>query len=324
MSKPKKHHYVPQFLLRNFSDSERKSVFVLDKSNEKIYRSSLLDTGSEKYFYEYTGANLGTDTEAKLAELESVCSPIVEDIIRQECIDAISLRDRTLLCLFASVQKLRTNKQREEFEQLNRFISESFKSKGIDPNKDVENFKELSREEIINASIRNLHSLGADLAQYFINKEIRLVKAPDNEEFYISDHPITLYNHFPRGGRGNLGLGLRGIEIQFPISPKLCLDFFCSETVSRLRLAVAHYKVMKLAGVALPPSLPEREGLLADFDSKTTKILKPENVEFNNSLQVLQSSRFIYSHNGKFDLAIDMLKTNPELRQPRWFNNWGN
>ncbi len=321
MSKPKKHHYISQFLLKNFTDSEKKTVFVLDKTNGKIYKSSLLDTGSENFFYEFAGINPGTDTEAKLANLESVCAPIFEQVIRKESIKAIRAKDRALLCLFASVQHLRTNKQREEIEQLNKFISEFFKSEGIDPNKDVENFKELSQEEIINASISNLHSLGADLTRHFINKEIRLIKAPDNEEFYISDHPITLYNHFPREGRGNLGLGLRGIEIQFPISPKLCLNFFCSETISKLRRAVAHFRVMKHLGMGAPLDMSEPEEILQEFDSKATKVLRRENVEFNNSLQVSQSSRFIYSHNGKFDLAIEMLKTNPELRLPRWFNN---
>ena len=322
MSKPKKHHYVPRFLLKNFAESEKKIVFVLDKTTGKIYKSSLLDTGSENYFYEYNGADMATDTEAKLAKLESYCAPIFDEIVRQESIQAISTKERTLLCLFASVQNLRTNKQREEIEQLNRFMSDSFRSQGIDPNNDVENFRELSRKEIINSSIRNLHSLGADLAKHFINKEIRLLKAPDYEEFYISDHPITLYNHFPRDGRGNLGLGLRGIEIQFPISPKLCLDFFCSETVSRLRMAVAHFKVMRHFGVPpLSQGIQEPEGLLGDFDRKPQRC---SNRRMSNLITICRSrSRHDSSTacSGKFDLAIDMLRTNSELKRPRWFNN---
>ncbi len=320
-TEPKKHHYISQFLLKNFSHSENKNVFVLDKKNGKIYKSSLLDTGSENFFYKYTASKSDINTEAKLAKLESICAPIVNEVIRRESIEAISLKERTLLCLFASVQHLRTNKQREEIEQLNRFMSESFKSRGIDPNKDVENFKELSEEEIKNASISNLHSLGAELAQYFVDKEIRLVKAPDEVEFYISDHPITLYNYFPRAGRGNLGLGLRGIEIQFPLSPKLCMVFFCSKTVMKLRLAVSHCKTMKQLGIAVPLETSDPEKYLNELDAKLTKVLKPENVEFNNWLQVSQSSRFIYCHNGDFDLAVDVLRKSPELNNPRWFNN---
>lgn len=317
---PKKHHYVSQFLLKNFCEGGNKRLFVLDKKLERIYKSSLLDTGSEKYFYKSTDLNFHINTETKLSHLESTSAPIFSEIIRQESIAAISHTERTLLCLFASVQHLRTNNQRTQIKQINELISKSFRSDGIDPNKDVENFCELSQEDIKNASINNLHSLGAEMAEHFINKEITLVKAPDMAEFYISDHPIVLYNHFPRAGRGNLGLGLRGIEMQFPLSPKLCLVFFCSETVMKLRNSIRHCKAMKPHGIDMPLDMSEPLKYLDNLDAKATKILKHENVEFNNSLQVSQSSRFIYSHNGNFDLAIDMLKTNPELKDPMWFS----
>lgn len=319
--KPKKHHYVPQFLLKNFCEEKNKRLFVLDKKLTRIYESSIIDTGSENYFYKSTDSNFDVDTETKLSQLETNCAPIFNKIIRQESIATISLSESTLLCLFTAVQTLRTNNPREQIKQINELISKSLKSEGINPNKDVENFREMSEEDIKNASIMNLHSLGAEMAEHFSDKEIALVKAPHGAAFYTSDHPVALYNHFPRPGIGNLGLGLRGIEIQFPLSPKLCLVFVCSETVKKIRHGINHCKTMKRYGIAAPLDMSEPQKYIDSLDAKVTKVLKPENVEFNNSLQVSQSSRFIYSINGNFDLALDMLKTNPELKDPVRFSS---
>ncbi len=42
--------------------------------------------------------------------------------------------------------------------------------------------------------------------------------------------------------------------------------------------------------------------------------LQPENVEFANSLQVIWSERFVFARNREhLALALDMLRTNPEL-----------
>jgi hypothetical protein len=42
--------------------------------------------------------------------------------------------------------------------------------------------------------------------------------------------------------------------------------------------------------------------------------MKPENVDFINSLQVIWAERFVYARNREhLEMPLDMLKTNPEL-----------
>ncbi|MCU7837707.1 MAG: DUF4238 domain-containing protein [gamma proteobacterium symbiont of Taylorina sp.] len=313
---PKKHHYVPQFILRNFSIGKKKRIFVLDKRNLKVFTSHTKDIAHENHFYKDDEFGFEVDTETKLADLESECAPIFSRIISEESIKNINEFDRALICLFTTVQLTRTNNTREFLASMNKAIADWARKSGIDPNIDIENFYEQTEKEIKESSIKILRSVPGDTAKHLLDKEMVLVKSPKREPFYISDHPVVMYNHYPRQGRGNLGIGLKGIEIHFPISPRLCLMFICGETIEEIRSKVSEHNIRIRLGTAFPVDMSEPEEYVEDLNCKKTRLLKPENVEFHNSLQVIQSSRFIYSGNKEFELAKDMLDTEPELRFP--------
>jgi len=315
-AKPKKHHFVPRLLLKNFCSGTKENIFVLDKQTQNKYQASIYDAAAEKYFYEYSDKSFNIDTEEKLSLLEGRCGEIFKKIIETETLVNIDDAERKLLCLFTAIQTLRTNNQREKLGQINKTMSNAFRTMGIDPNHDINNFRELSKEDVKNASIINMLALGEEVARHFIDKELSLVKAPTDSEFYISDHPVTLYNYFPRHGRGNIGVALDGIEIHFPITPKLCLNFLCRKTLSQVRNRVQHVKLLKSQGLVIPINIADAEKYLNQFDHKECRELQPENIEFHNSLQVSQSIRFLYSKSGNFELAFDIFKSNPEIKNP--------
>lgn len=312
----KKHHYVPQFLLKNFSIGKKKRIYVFDKRSSRIFASHVRDIAHENHFYKDDDLEFDIDTETKLASLESECAPIFSRIVSEQSIKGINDFERALICLFTTVQLSRTNNTREHLTSMNKSIVDWAMKSGIDPNKDIENFHEQTEEEVKKSAINILRSIPGDLAKHFLDKELVLVKSPKGECFYISDHPIVMHNHYPRRGRGNLGIGLRGIEIHFPISPRLCLMFICGETIGELRSKVHDHHMRIHLGTAFPIDMSEPEEYVNDINSKITRVLKPENLEFHNSLQVSQSSRFIYARNNEFELAKDMLNSNPELRLP--------
>ena len=50
-NRPKKHHYVPQSILRHFSaDKTRTKIYVFDKTSMRSYSSSIRNAGCENYF----------------------------------------------------------------------------------------------------------------------------------------------------------------------------------------------------------------------------------------------------------------------------------
>jgi hypothetical protein len=62
------------------------------------------------------------------------------------------------------------------------------------------------------------------------------------------------------------------------------------------------------------------EQMIADIHTNKKICFKTENSIFFNSLQMVGSHRFIGSQKSDFDLATDMLRTNPELRNPNLFS----
>ena len=125
-----------------------------------------------------------------------------------------------------------------------------------------------------------------------------LIEAPSNYPFIISDNPVARHNLVDRWPRGNLGLKNEGIEIYFPLSTRFALHMTCP----------------KIADIFYMSSIPQRDYLTAVKTGQAVGIL-PENVEFTNFLQVIWAEHFVFGKSKvDLELAVDMLRTNPELK----------
>jgi len=69
LMKPKKQHYVPQFILRNFAYGKSKKIWVFDKRNGKSFSSSVKNSACENYFYETSEDIPPIGMEAKLSQI---------------------------------------------------------------------------------------------------------------------------------------------------------------------------------------------------------------------------------------------------------------
>ncbi len=98
--------------------------------------------------------------------------------------------------------------------------------------------------------------------------------------FYTSDNPLVLYGH-----EEHQGIGSKGVEIIFPITPKLAL-------------------VMR-----------EVEHFQSDLSLYNRFIHIPEDyINFYNELQVFQSYKYIFSKDESFSLALELMEKYPELK----------
>ena len=259
-NKPKKHHYVPQFILRNFCVGDNKRIYVFDKKKTNVFASSTKNIAHENNFYKDDDMGYQESTELKLGILENKCALIFERIISEESLININKIERVMICLFVTVQLTRTKSTREFLSGMNAQIAEWIRQSGYDPNRDIEGFKEQSPQEINESSINILRTIPGDLAKHLFDKEWSLLKSPKEEPFYISDHPVTMHNYYPRPGRGNLGLGLRGIEVHFPITPRLCLAFTCSTMIEEFREKVNDHKERVVQGTSFPVDITPKIG----------------------------------------------------------------
>lgn len=312
----KNQHYVPQFLLRNFASGKKKHIHVFDKLHEKTFKTAVRNVGAENAFYDYDDNEKKFSIDPKFKDIETLAPPIIKRIVEDESLGSLNSKDKSIISFFCAVQMLRVKLPRESLRDINNMLKESIEKAGGQINK-VKGFKFMNEEEIKKTSIQSVLTAG-EFAPYFYNKIWLLLKTPTNSPLYISDNPITLYNSVKRPGRGNLGLKVKGIEIQLPLSKNLCLSMVCPSLIEQINQGVKKPQLLERA-FGLPDTglLNDAHNILNAAFTGSARQLKPENVEHLNSLQVGSASRFIYSSTNDFSLVQDMIQKEPSLKETR-------
>jgi hypothetical protein len=155
-----------------------------------------------------------------------------------------------------------------------------------------------SAEDSKFSSILSLRSV-PEFAKILQTKIWFLLLAPANSAFTLSDNPVVKHNYLDYGPRGSLGIAQDGIDIYLPISATFALQCVCPKIASLLRGTAVGRKMIELQRRGWP--IPAQ----------------PEAVTFVNSLQVIQSERYVYgAKRSDFDLAMDMLREHPALAIP--------
>lgn len=234
---------------------------------------------------------------------------MIGSVTKEQRISHLSTQERQVLALFLAVQMQRVQHAREWQQKLVDHVREKIEEAGSDPSK-VEGFNDPSEEKVRKSAILSIRESG-QLARHFLDKVWTLQKAPNGHSFWISDNPLTLHNSVDRGSRGNLGLAVPGIEIHLPLASELSIWMIHPTIVQQV-----------LNGFELARCNPEPIGKDALESLRTTAVamkegtpvqVGPENVTFLNSLQVINSSRFLYASSPAFGLAEEMIKTDPGI-----------
>jgi len=298
MTKPKKQHYVPQFHLRNFATGKKKKarLWVLDKLNASVFQASVRDVGHENKFYEYSDELGSICLEGLMEKLDSKASNIIKGILEKSSLPLVA-EDSIWLSYYVAAQMIRTPTVRKDMDNFRAMILEKWGSE-IVYDGDSKPVAEYTSEDSKLSSLGLIKRSVPELAKLLQEKVWILCQSAASSPYVIADNPVAKHNMVERKHRGNLGLKNEGIEIYLPLSPQISIQLICP----------------KLAAAALMS--PDLTGRYADAMHKMKVLsLKPENVEFLNSLQVIWAERFVYSQKREqLDMPLDMLRTNPELR----------
>lgn len=281
-NKVKIQHYVPRVYLKNFSKFNGKEYYlwVFDKQTEKIFQTKIQDIAFEKEFYDKVEED--QNTERSLREIESKYDEAISDLIETKSVQGLTKNHFEDLLDFVTVQMLRTKETRIEFEQAaQQFLDKYDKDLSDKLRKEV-------HETLEDDSLRKMHK--DMIAEKETFKEIirkmkwMLVVNKTQFLFWTSDSPVVKYNSIAPFPYGNLGLTSTGIEIHFPITPKLNL-------------------------LILDP---------VSFGSEPSKKVARDyrNIIRERDLQVRDSTRFVFSLDNNFNFAKSMLKENPALKDP--------
>jgi hypothetical protein len=248
-TRSKKHHYVPQFLLRNLSlDGVGKRIFVFCKKEGRSYQSSIADAGSENLFNTVTLEGGRWNFEELFQEVDNRSASVVQQLIANRSLAELSPTDHLALVDLFAVQLLRTKMWRTSFETLAQSMRQMVEAMGYVTNDDPYYALPTNRAVRLFAveSFLKRDTNWAALAE----KHAVLFEPPNDARFQISDNPVVMTNAFPYG---DVGLGAVGIQVYLPLSPTLSLALLCPSYLKRL-------SVIDNPAYCIAPAFPPSSG----------------------------------------------------------------
>jgi len=295
----RKHHYVPQSLLRNFSiNNERRQVFVFDKLSGRVFPSSIGDAGSERDFNRANLDGVDLNFEPVFQRFDDLLATLVTRIVQSLSLSDLSAEQSNGLAILAACQLVRTKLFRTSPVEVSRQLSEWVRDLGLPASAPLtdNDTRRIALEQLVRLE---------ELAELIAQKDVALLVSRESN-LWISDNPVVLHNTFPYGRRA---LMAPGIEIYYPLANNICLGFFCPS-------------IREMLSEALDPLHP-RPGPRNPFlillhgclNSGLTIEIPPSYATYLNSLQIEQSSRFLYGNENHFEMARRVVNNDPQLSE---------
>lgn len=310
-------HYVPRFLLRRFGRGKKDQLHTYDKSTGTAFSRAACKLAAQYDYYDFEFMGEAMTVEPGLADVEAKAGAHIARIVKERRLNLADPVERGELARFFAVQLVRTPAQQatngELFSRMETWLrTEGMPEAFFAPDPHVGGGENAERammaRRIVNAPI--------EYGQAFIDKDWVLFETHQAHPYLIGDHPLVMHNEKKSDLRGNVGLNVEGIEIYFPISPRLTLGMLCPSIGDRIHSELAksdagsHSPGAAVVGDLSPPvRLMLAMGSGAPFDAGT------EGSTFFNSLQIANAERFVFSADGNFSLLEDMLKRDPAMKR---------
>jgi len=250
----RKHHYIPQCYLRNFS-SNGKSLWTYDKLNSKIYSSAIDNICCIDEFYTLPEGCVNKYNDERKNQLFVECDFFAENIesqydyMLQKIISnkdkwignpeqlAITNEEKLLFAKHIAIQWMRTPSQREKLLKMNYDIisqeMEIFKAFFAYTENNPEYLKTDIKFEtnapLLHAQmIFDNHELISSFAEAICSNYWEF-SVSEIGDIYTSDYPIVVEPHVQGAPQFYDGLASYGSESSFPISKNIVLTIWDKE-----------------------------------------------------------------------------------------------
>jgi len=297
MTQSKKHHYVPQSLLRKFGYDDSK-IYVYDKTRRVSFGSSILDAGSENHFNTVFRDGERVNFEHVFQKNDAFLAELVQILTTGKCFNDLTDQYKDKLLGVISTQIFRTKMYRTSILSIAEQLKFSLSEAGL-PNEHLEAPSDNNIREI---ALSSYYKIQNDYT--VLDRKVGfLIQSNVDNDFIISDNPVTKHNTFPYG---DLGLSSSGVEIYFPLSPQLTFALYCPSIFEKMEVYVKTQAKSEVKDLY--------ESILVGASSGHAVSLGEQTSKFLNTLQVKQSSRFLYSSDkSNFSIADLILSESPEL-----------
>lgn len=289
MPEHERQHYVPQFYLKNFCDvNNNRKIYCYDKVTDKSFVTTVENVAVGKLFYTASKKlKIGREEGLTKVEQEYFVKPYYK-LLEIKNFKKLSHDMKKDFFIFLSVQLVRTEEFRLQIKDLHELVLFKLAKETYD--KPIPEGIKIKISDIY-SKLEHLLFMDidtiVDFATYLYNKLWIVTLNKTGSKLWTSDNPISFYNSFGRTGH-NLGLFSQGIEVRFALSKDL---------------------------------------LLFSYDPKTHPLtvnrsrMSHNDVLFANQLQLVSSTRFIYSPTNDFGSATEFLQRYPKYKDPdrsRW------
>lgn len=210
----KKHHYVPRFYLKKFSNNGR-SVCVYNLPSKKIITDANLKNQCYKnYMY---GAD--NTVEHALANIEYQISILFNGIDHFGFLPPAFSEPHAFFVMATLVQYGRTQHSADSMDEFfDKMFKNTFKKQFEAEHRDID------LDDFI-IGIKDSASYATGMAMkgfpYVLDLECKLLLNETNTEFITSDNPVVFINPLLsfRKFCSNTGLSSKGLQIYYPLSP---------------------------------------------------------------------------------------------------------
>jgi hypothetical protein len=228
MPDPKKHHYVPQFYLREFVDPRTPSgqepyVWVFSKDGKQRERRAPKNILWERDLYTFDiGGQKRYELERTLSTIESEFAEAVRKKLAPHL--PLTVKEHEALCLFVATMLQRTIRQKD--------TQESFYDQLVTQVERLEahNSSDGSTSATLRAAKKDIHKAGimaifSEIPELLSRMSLAILCTDrTSARFITSDDPVTLFNPELQWQRFyGPGLAQTGVELTMPVSPQLAL-----------------------------------------------------------------------------------------------------
>lgn len=280
----KMQHYVPKVYLRNFSFNQKSKeyfVYCFDKSNSKTFPVNISKIACELFFNDIEGDD-NQSIEKLLCKYEGAYAGVFSKIVENKNLDCLNSKERTSLAFFFSIQYFRTKEQRISYRDLFNGVKNKL-TKQCSNELLREDLEACGQEsELKEGHLSVFMAAVPEMARGLLSMKWILCKNTMPMPFWTSDNPIYMDNYSENKYERYLGYKCPGIGMHLPLDSQYCLTI-CD---------------------------PEKYHILPGF-METNSV---ENVIYNNELQLMNSTRFIFSDSNDFSYAENFLEKKPKYK----------
>lgn len=325
--KTKKEHYVPQCYLEAWQIPNTHQIHVYDKTTDSFRINNIEDVASEHYFYDVKPSDIFSESFLKglearglswgneealqviehafAEEIEKPLSDLLKSIIKKAMTATpwylkncyfLSTEQKYDFCGYLTLQLLRTKRIRNGIIGTAECVTQLLEDMGAP----AESLKEYS---VSKESAKNIHIsmlLDADGLSQICNCFWRLtwmlgINRTD-KKFLTTDNPIGTWGHIKDPILSMNGIGSRGIEVFYPLSPDIIL----------IMVDGTYHTQWK------------------PFDRDYIEITDSANIDYYNSILAMEAERFVFSSESNMSIIQDMKRQTPDVfLQPHVQMKWG-